>query len=234
MTRSAFSRPLAFTLVAFVLLIAWDSTSLDLVLARMAGTPAGFPLRNDWFLVKVMHEGAKSLSWLLVVGLFAGIRWPVGILRLLPTRERVQLALTVLASVLVVSLIKRSSATSCPWDLQAFGGVARYVSHWSFGVRDGGGGECFPAGHASAAFAYAGGYFAFRRAAPRVAGIWLGVALAAGLALGVGQQLRGAHFMSHTFWTAWICWTTGLVIDALARWLPRLRGAPPLQVRRSN
>jgi len=227
MARSAFPRPLAFTLVALALLIAWDSTSLDLVLARLVGTPMGFPWRNDWFLVKVMHEGAKSLSWLLVIGLFAGIRWPVSVLRLLARRERVQLALTVLASVLVVSLIKRHSATSCPWDLQAFGGVARYVSHWSFGVRDGGGGECFPAGHASAAFAYVGGYFAFRRAAPRVARIWLGVALAAGLVLGLSQQLRGAHFMSHTLWTAWICWTVALLIDAAVRWLARRRGELP-------
>jgi membrane-associated PAP2 superfamily phosphatase len=227
MLRSALSRSLAITFVAFALLVAWDSTSLDLMLAHLVGTPLGFPWRNEWFLVKVMHEGAKSLSWLLVIGLFFCIRWPVSILRLLAMRERAQLALTVLASVLVVSLIKRSSATSCPWDLQAFGGVARYVSHWSFGVRDGGGGECFPAGHASAAFAYVGGYFAFRHAAPKVARIWLCVALAAGLVLGLSQQLRGAHYMSHTLWTAWICWTVALVIDAVVRGLQRRRGEPP-------
>ena len=38
--------------------------------------------------------------------------------------------------------------------------------------------------------------------------------LIAGLALGLSQQMRGAHFMSHTLWTAWFCWVTALAIDA--------------------
>jgi membrane-associated PAP2 superfamily phosphatase len=214
MIRSVAARPLASILLTLALLLLWDATGLDLALARMVGTPMGFPWRGNWFLVQVMHEGARSLSWLIVLALFAGIRWPVGILRRLRMRERAQLALTVLTSVLAVSLVKTTSHTSCPWDLQLFGGVARYVSHWSWGVQDGGPGGCFPAGHASAAFAYAGGWFAWRRAAPTVARGWLIGALAAGLLLGLVQQLRGAHYMSHTLWTAWICWTVGFAIDA--------------------
>mgnify|MGYP003449324878 CR=1 FL=1 len=38
-----------------------------------------------------------------------------------------------------------------------------------------------------------------------------------GFALGAVQQLRGAHFMSHTLWTAWICWTLGWLADPLFR-----------------
>ncbi len=34
--------------------------------------------------------------------------------------------------------------------------------------------------------------------------------------LGVSQQLRGAHYMSHTLWTAWICWTVGFAIELIA------------------
>jgi hypothetical protein len=119
----------------------------------------------------------------------------------------------VLASVIAVSILKNLSQTSCPWDLQEFGGVARYVSHWSWGVNDGGPGGCFPAGHASAAFAYVGGYFVLRRVSPRVAAVWLCVAVVAGLVLGVAQQLRGAHYMSHTLWTAWVCWAVGFAIE---------------------
>ena len=33
--------------------------------------------------------------------------------------------------------------------------------------------------------------------------------LLAGLLLGLTQTVRGAHYPSHTLWTAWICWTTG-------------------------
>jgi membrane-associated PAP2 superfamily phosphatase len=35
------------------------------------------------------------------------------------------------------------------------------------------------------------------------------IAVLAGLILGLSQQMRGAHFMSHTLWTAWLCWTVG-------------------------
>lgn len=209
------ARPLVLTLLALALLLAWDATGWDLPLAELAGTPTGFPLRDNAFLVNVMHEGAKSLSWGLVIGLFVAIRWPVGVLRRLRRSERAQLAVSALASVIVISLVKHTSKTSCPWDLQAFGGVARHVSHWAWGLRDGGPGGCFPAGHASAAFAYLGGYFVFRQSSPTVARIWFACAFAAGLALGVSQQLRGAHYMSHTLWTAWLCWVTAYAIDVL-------------------
>jgi membrane-associated PAP2 superfamily phosphatase len=226
MSRSILARPLAWTLLALLMLLLWDATGLDLALAGLAGTPTGFPWRDNGFLVHVMHEGARSLSWLLLIALVAAIRWPVGVLRRLRTRERAQLAFTVLASVLVVSLVKQASATSCPWDLKTFGGLADYVSHWAWGLRDGGPGGCFPAGHASAGFAYVGGWFVLRRASPPAARAWLAGALAGGLLLGLAQQLRGAHYMSHTLWTGWLCWTTGLAVDALLRLMRGRSGAP--------
>jgi membrane-associated PAP2 superfamily phosphatase len=183
LTRAVPNRPMNppdrrlgwLTLAALAMLLAWDATGGDLALARLAGTPLGFPLRDNGFLVQVMHEGAKDLSWLLVVALFAAIRWPVGLLRRLPAGARAQLALTVLLSVAAISAIKHASHTSCPWDLREFGGVAHHVSHWAWKVRDGGAGGCFPAGHASAAFAYAGGFFVLRRVSSRAAALWLGV-----------------------------------------------------------
>ena len=100
------------TLSALLLLLGWDATGGDLALARLAGTPVGFPWRENPFLVHVMHESAKNLSWLLVIALFAGIRWPLGILRRLPVRARAQLACTVLLSVIAVSVLKHASHTS--------------------------------------------------------------------------------------------------------------------------
>ncbi|KQW54056.1 phosphatase PAP2 family protein [Variovorax sp. Root411] len=213
MTRFPLFRLGVLTLLALVALMAWDATGADLALARMAGSHMGFPLRDNPIMVHVMHEGARNLSWALVIALFAAIRWPFGFLRRLSTGGRAQLALTVLASVIAVSVLKHASQTSCPWDLQEFGGAARYVSHWSWGVNDGGPGGCFPAGHASAAFAYVGGYFVLRRVSPRAAVIWLGVSVVAGFMLGASQQLRGAHYMSHTLWTAWVCWVVGFAIE---------------------
>ena len=60
-----------------------------------------------------------------------------------------------------------------------------------------------------------GGYFALRERCPAAARTWLAAALGAGLLLGLAQQMRGAHFMSHTLWTAWICWTVASLSDPL-------------------
>lgn len=210
---------MGWTALALICLIAWDASGLDLPMAHLFASRAGFALRDNWMLVHVMHEGAKALSWVIVILLAVAIARPFGFLRGLDRGERVQLALSVIASVIVVSLIKHGSRTSCPWDLDAFGGVAQYVSHWSWGRLDGGPGRCFPAGHASAAFAFLGGYFLLARRLPSVARWWLLGAVVSGLLLGLGQQMRGAHYMSHTLWTAWICWTTGLLIDQACQWL---------------
>jgi membrane-associated PAP2 superfamily phosphatase len=47
--------------------------------------------------------------------------------------------------------------------------------------------------------------------------VWLIAAVVCGLVLGLAQQWRGAHYMSHTLWTAWVCWSVALAIDVVAR-----------------
>lgn len=203
---------LLVTTGSLAVLLLWDLSSLDLPLARIMGGGAGFPLRHNWWLTHVLHDGARRAAWVLATALALGVWWPVGPLRRLDVWARAQLAVTVLAAPLLVSSLKWFSHSSCPWDLNLYGGWARYASHWSW-VADGGSGHCFPAGHASAGFALLGGYFAFRAVDARLARVWLGAALAAGLTLGVAQQLRGAHFMSHTLWTALACWSVAVVLD---------------------
>ena len=209
------SSTLRWTAGSLLFLLAWDASGLDLVLAHWIGTTQGFALRDHWLFTTVLHEGARRLSWLLVVGLSLAVWWPVGVLRQLDRWQRLQLVVSILLGLALVVAIKRISSTSCPWDLAEFGGLARYVSHWRFGLVDGGGAHCFPAGHASAGFAFVGGYFVLRDRAPRAARIWLATALTAGLVLGVSQQMRGAHFMSHTLWTAWLCWTVAWACHSL-------------------
>jgi membrane-associated PAP2 superfamily phosphatase len=118
-------------------------------------------------------------------------------------------------------LLKHFSLTSCPWDLVEFGGRASYVSHWRFGTADGGPGRCFPAGHASGAFGYLAGYFALRSHRPRAARLWLAAVVTLGVAFAAAQTVRGAHYPSHSLYSAWLCWT----FSALAyRWAPWRRG----------
>lgn len=216
LSSSSFRRSLLVAAAAFALILLWDFSGLDLPLARLAGNSGGFALRENRLFILALHEVPRFLSAAGALGLFIAIPWPIGFLRRLERRERVQLALTVLAALAAVSLVKNTSHTSCPWDLAEFGGVARHVSHWAWKVDDGGPGRCFPAGHASAAFAYVGGWFALRRGAPGAASVWLRTALLAGFVLGLAQQWRGAHYMSHTLWTGWLCWTVALAIDAVA------------------
>ncbi len=210
-------RRAAWSAAALAAVLAWDLSGADLPLARLAGDSHGFSLRTHWLAAGVLHDGARHLAWLLALVLCVLAAWPLGPWRRLPWRRRVQLAAVPLFASALVALLKTSSSTSCPWDLAAFGGVARHVPHWQWFAADGGPGRCFPAGHASTGFAFAGGWFAWHDTAPALANAWLAMALCAGLALGIAQQLRGAHFMSHTLWTAWICWMAGWLLDPLFR-----------------
>jgi membrane-associated PAP2 superfamily phosphatase len=209
--------PLIITLAALLALVAWDASGLDLALAAPFAGPFGFPLKDDWILTRIFHRGARMAAWIPALWLVAGIFLPTGIQRQLSRRERVLWAVSTLAALAAISLAKHVSLTSCPWDLAQFGGSAQWVSHWAWGISDGGPGRCFPAGHASAGFAFVTAWFVLRDRFPRAALAWLLVSLAAGLLLGGVQQVRGAHYMSHTLWTAWTCWTVGYVISLVAR-----------------
>ena len=204
---------LSWTVMVLACVVLWDMSGLDVPMAHWFGNSHGFALQNDWFMVNVAHEGARRLAWVIVLGLSLMIWWPLGLLQKVPYSRRVQLVVGALLSLIVMALMKRISATSCPWDLSEFGGIGHYVSHWAWGVTDGGGGHCFPAGHASAGFAFISGYFALRHNLPHAARRWHAAALIAGFALGLAQQMRGAHFMSHTLWTAWLCWTSSWLCD---------------------
>ena len=197
-------------------LLAWDAAGLDLPLARLTAGAGGFALRDHWLLTSVLHDAGRYLAWLVTLWLLAGCWHPTGVLRRLPVAARVQWLGTALLCLLAVSLLKYSSHTSCPWDLSEFGGAGVHLSHWTWGRSDGGPGHCFPAGHAVSGFAFMGGYFASRDVSPRLAWQSLLAASAVGLVLGIGQQLRGAHFMSHTLWTGWICWALALCVQTLA------------------
>ena len=201
------------TVLLLLALVLWDASGLDLPLARWAGSKQGFAWRSTPALVLWLHKVPRALSMLLVLLLALGVVWPWGFLRRLARRDRVQLVASILGAIALTTLVKRFSDTSCPWALAEFGGVARYVSHWAWGMRDGGPGHCFPAGHASAALGFVAGWFVLQRVAPRMATAWLLAALAAGVLLGLAQQVRGAHYMSHTLWSAWICWSLGLVVE---------------------
>jgi len=208
-------------------LLAWDASGWDLVGARWVGSPAGFAWRDAWWTSRLLHDGGRWAAWALLLALvWTAWRTPAApaAAAVGPARaERWRWLGVMLACALAVPALKRFSATSCPWDLAEFGGSAAYVSHWSFGLADGGPGHCFPSGHAVAAFAFFGMYFMWREHDPRRARAWLAGVGLAGLVFGTAQLLRGAHYPGHTLWSAWLCWT----ISAAAAHLPRLARLRP-------
>lgn len=214
----------AITAAALLLVMLWDAFGADLAMAHLAGGPAGFAWKDSAWASRAHTWGRNASGAGLALLLVALVR-PIGPLRAIGRGERAWLLLVTAGAMLLVTALKHGSTTSCPWDLQAFGGTARHLSHWRWGESDGGPGRCFPAGHASAAFAFVAGYFALRLARPRAARVWLSVALLAGLSFGLVQQLRGAHFASHTLWTAWLCWTFALACHSLRHGRPRRAAA---------
>ncbi len=213
-------RDLLVTLAALAAVLAWDFSGLDLAAARHFGKAQGFEFTRHFLFSRVAHDGGRLLAWLVLgVQVYLALRPPA----MGPTRAlRWRWIGVTLGVVLAVPALKRISATSCPWDLAEFGGAAQYISHWQWGVADGGGGHCFPSGHAVAAFAFFSLYFLWRGVDAKRARLWLGGVLLLGTLFGAAQLARGAHYPSHTLWSAWLCWA---LYAAAAAW-PGLRTAP--------
>jgi membrane-associated PAP2 superfamily phosphatase len=204
-TRAQRRRDLAWCLGLLAALLLWDWAAVDLGLMRRFASPSGFAWREHWVTTVVLHQGGRAVGWLVLAALVWQLWRPLPFARDLPLAERRWWLASSLLCLLVIPLLKHASLTSCPWSLIEFGGTARYVSHWQWGVADGGSGGCFPSGHASAAFSFLAGYFALRQRHPLAAKRWLWGVVTLGLVFGAGQTWRGAHYPSHTLWTAWIC-----------------------------
>ena len=204
-------------MLAAVVFSVWDVLALDVGVSQWFGNAQGFALRDHWFWKRVMHDTIRWPAWgllgiLILVSLRAtdielkqDARWALG---------------GTLVAVVAVQVLKYSSHTTCPWDLRMFGGAASYVSHWAWGISDGGPGRCFPAGHASAAFSFLPACAALHSRFRRPAWVFAGVMLA-GLLLGFVQVVRGAHFVSHVLWSGWVCAAIALLVCALRAALRR-------------
>ncbi len=220
--RRSINRDLLVTAAVLLALVLWDISGADLVLTRWFGNAQGFAWREHLVPAGVVHEGGRILAWATLLGLLVcALRGPADAsLRMAhtPSRpERLYGWVVTLVCLLLVPAIKRSSATSCPWDLAEFGGTAHAVSHWLWGVADGGPGHCFPSGHAVAAFAFLSQYFLWRPHRPQRARAWLWGVLAVGAVFGLAQLARGAHHASHSAWSAWVCWAVCVLASA---WRP--------------
>ena len=229
--RSTWRNLALFSILALLGLLAWDFSGLDLTVMRTLGESRGFGWKDNWWLETVLHNKARQLAGVVLLGLVLMIWWPRAWFRGLSRLQRIEMVVGIVCCLLCISSLKQISLTSCPWDLQDFGGTAVYVSHWRWGVSDGGAGHCFPGGHASSALAFLAiclPWLSNDKPGARQRGrILLLCVVVSGLVLGMTQTVRGAHYPSHTLWTGLICWAVALTnhygFDQYARRPARFR-----------
>lgn len=115
-------------------------------------------------------------------------------------------------SVGLVGLLKAVTGIPCPWSLAEFGGT---LPSWGlFDPRPPGtvAGQCFPAAHASSGYALTALYFTFRERHKLLARLGLTAGILTGVIFGLAQQSRGAHFLSHDLWSAFLVWMVALTL----------------------
>lgn len=180
-----------------------DKIAADYIFSLQGNTWA---LKNNWLTERVLHKGGRSASILLALVVLGLVAASYCLNDLKQHRKPlIYLILAVAGGSLLVSLFKSLLAVSCPWEFQRYGGDLNYVTVFEqLALRNGEG--CFPAGHASAGYAWVALYFFWLNHSSTLRWSGLAFPLVAGIAFGFAQQLRGAHFISHDLWTLAVCW----------------------------
>lgn len=155
---------------------------------------------------EILHRGGRYAIW--AVGLICILRW---LISAGTYRRAWGFAFCALAlSTSLVAGLKQITNVDCPVDLQGFGGVRPYIH--LFANRPDGlpHARCFPGAHSASGFALVALYFAFRDVNRRRARAALLAGIFVGGLFSLAQQARGAHFLSHDLWSAFIVWFTCL------------------------
>ena len=203
--------PYLHLLITGLMLIGLNQfTSLDLMLADyyFDFQSKQFIWKNSWFAKQFMHVYVKeSIMFLgsMVIGFV--LLDLVITFKSITTWFRTRLRFTAVAAILVplvISGLKQMSVLHCPWDELRYGGKAPYLRLFDAIPQTMEAGHCFPAGHASTGLWLAAFCVFWLPYRPRIAiAVFFG-GLSVGFVLGWVQQMRGAHFISHTLWSVWI------------------------------
>jgi membrane-associated PAP2 superfamily phosphatase len=166
---------------------------------------------HTWFVNQFIHEGGTWFIRLLVVIALAVAVWGTFSERLRSWRKpALYFAVSVIVSVGAVGALKTFTNKDCPRDLARFGGEHAYVGLFERRPPELRDARCFPAAHASAGYSLLALYFMLRERRRRWGRIGLAIGIFTGLLFGISQQSRGAHFVSHDVWSAFIVWTIAL------------------------
>jgi membrane-associated PAP2 superfamily phosphatase len=162
---------------------------------------------HSWWAVDLIHTGGGWLVRLIglaaLATLVAGFwlkRWR-GL-----RRGAAYLTLGLILVPTIVGSLKQVTNVDCPWDLDRYGGDRPYVSLFADWPDDLPLARCYPGSHSSSGFALMAVFFLLRASRPRLARWSLAGALLVGVIFSLGQQARGAHFLSHDLASAAIAW----------------------------
>ncbi len=203
--------PSLYLLMSALMLIALNQfTNIDLILADYYFNfqTKHFRWKSTWFAQQLMHVYVKDCIMLFGIALISFVLVDAVVtFKGMTSWLRTRLRFIAFAAVLVptiISLLKQQSALHCPWDEQRYGGTAPYLRLLDAVPSSMQAGHCFPAGHASTGLWLASFCVFWLPHRPRVAvGVFI-AGLGGGFVLGWVQQMRGAHFLSHTLWSMWI------------------------------
>jgi len=190
-------------------------TDIDLALADAMYDRAGavFPWRHAWLAEVASHVYLKVVLSIAGGAFMLAAAWdgwrPIARWKR-PLRMQVRcVALSALLVPLVIAMLKQASSSHCPWDLAMYGGAEQYVRLLESALPGVSRGHCLPAGHASTALWLPSLAVFFLPGQPRRAAAVAALLFAVGFGVGWLQQLRGAHFLTHTLWSMW--WAAAII-----------------------
>lgn len=194
---------------------ACELTRVDLSLADRSFdfTTGLWPARNAWWAETLLHRKGRDLILVIFLLSFVGIFLSFFNHKIRPWRWfclYIMLAIALCTG--TVNLGKRVTGRHSPWDFVRYGGNVPYTQLFEGNPPGVTPGRSFPAGHASGGYALVALYFALRDRHIVAARVGLGAGLLLGSLFGYAQMARGAHFLSHTIWSAAICWFVSLFL----------------------
>ena len=215
-------------LVAIFALLLIRIFHLDFVIADSIYSVAdSWQYKNAWFTNQLMHKWGKYLVILLYLLLvllffFRDKQDETNHQRF----GKIVLLSAIPIGTILVSLLKHNLEVDCPWDLSRYGGSRPYYDLFSYATAALPSTHCFPSGHASTVFTWMSLYFYLGLYYPQHKSKALFFILLFGFIFGMGQQLRGAHFISHDIWSMLVCIGANIFIFKLAFRLKKISLKP--------
>ena len=168
---------------------------------------------DSWWANELIHTGGRNLIALIAILALSGLiaSFFIDFFR----QYRITFTYTLLCIILSTVLVaagKKYTNIDCPWDMDIYSGTRPYISIFGDKPDNLEPGRCFPGGHSSGGFSLLLLYFLFRDKNKKIALTGLGFALALGSTFALGQWARGAHFISHDIWSAFIAWYVALCL----------------------